>query len=204
MSSSAGLFVLPSPWSQEAYLKAFRFAATAHKGQSVSGTDFPYLAHVVMVAMEVIAALTVEHSQDGNLAVQCALLHDVIEDTGTTFQQVKEEFGQNVAQGVLALSKDARLGDHHQLADSLKRILAEPKEIWMVKLADRITNLQPPPRHWTLEKKTTYREEAKEILEKLGSASPLLARRLMEKIDTYRSYLQAEQPKGQPGRPPHG
>jgi (p)ppGpp synthase/HD superfamily hydrolase len=145
-----------------------------------------------MVAMEVMAALTVEHGLDGNLAIQCALLHDVIEDTGTTFQQVKEEFGQDVAQGVLALSKDVRLDDRYQLADSLKRILLEPKEISIVKLSDRITNLQSPPRHWRRDKKATYREEAKEILEKLGSASPFLSRRLAEKIDEYRGYLDAQ------------
>ena len=178
-----------SKWNQEAYLKAVRFAAKAHKGQIVPGTEFPYLAHVTMVAMEVAAALAVEEGLDGDLAVQCALLHDVIEDTGTTFQQVGQEFGAQVAQGVLALSKDPTLHESEQLTDSLKRIMLEPNEIWMVKLADRITNLQPPPSHWRKEKVVTYRREANEILAKLGAASRILAGRLADKIERYQDFV---------------
>jgi (p)ppGpp synthase/HD superfamily hydrolase len=55
----------------------------------------------------------------------------------------------------------------------------------MVKLADRITNLQPPPSHWTPERITSYREEAVEILQTLKDASPHLAARLEEKIERY-------------------
>jgi (p)ppGpp synthase/HD superfamily hydrolase len=68
-------------WSQETYAKAYRFAAEAHNGQLFPGTELPYIMHVSFVSMEVIAALAQEPELDGNLAVQCALLHDVIEDT---------------------------------------------------------------------------------------------------------------------------
>jgi (p)ppGpp synthase/HD superfamily hydrolase len=138
-----------SSWTQEAYIKALRFAAKAHGGQIVPGTEFPYLAHLSMVAMEVMAALAIEEGLDGDLAVQCALLHDVMEDTQTIFEQVEKEFGLRVAQGVLALSKDSAKDKAEQLGDSLKRIVLTSREVWMVKLADRITNLQPPPSHWT-------------------------------------------------------
>jgi (p)ppGpp synthase/HD superfamily hydrolase len=142
-----------------------------------------------MVAMEVTAALAVEEGLDGDLAVQCALLHDVIEDTEITFQQVGQEFGPQVAHGVLALSKDPTLCNSEQLMDSLKRIMLEPNEIWVVKLADRITNLQAPPRHWTKEKIVIYHREATEILAKLGSASLVLAERLADKIERYQCHL---------------
>jgi (p)ppGpp synthase/HD superfamily hydrolase len=49
--------------------------------------------HVSFVSMEVMAALLHEPEQDGNLAVQCALLHDVIEDTGVSYEDVKDVFG---------------------------------------------------------------------------------------------------------------
>ncbi|MEZ4637991.1 MAG: hypothetical protein R2856_24030 [Caldilineaceae bacterium] len=73
-------------WSQEKYLAAWLFAAEAHGVQTVPGTALPYVVHVGAVAMEVTAALT-HGSQvnDPDLAVQCALLHDVIEDTSITF-----------------------------------------------------------------------------------------------------------------------
>ena len=71
------------------------------------------------------------------------------------------------------------------MADSLARIKEQPKEIWMVKLADRITNLQPPPGHWDSERIERYREEGTEILNVLGEASPYLAERLREKLHVY-------------------
>lgn len=47
-------------WSQEAYIKAYRFAAERHKGQLVPGTEWSYLAHLSMVGMEIMAALNHE------------------------------------------------------------------------------------------------------------------------------------------------
>ena len=69
---------LKKTWSQDLYLKALRFAASAHNGQKVPGTEFPYLMHVVSVAMEVTAAISIEGINNPDLAVQCALLHDTI------------------------------------------------------------------------------------------------------------------------------
>ena len=94
---------------------------------------------------------TIAHGQEvanANLALQCAL-HDVLEDTRVRYEQVRDEFGEAVAQGVLALTVDKRLPRSEQMAECLPRIRQQPAEIWMVKLADRITNLQPPPRHWS-------------------------------------------------------
>lgn len=174
-----------STWSQERYLRTIRFAAEAHNGQTITGTDLPYLLHLSLVAMEVIGALATEPGLDGDLAVQCALLHDIVEDTGVAEAQVAERFGAAVASGVLALTKDAGLPKPQQMPDSLARIRAQPREVWMVKLADRICNLQPPPDHWGVERVARYRDEASEILAALGEASPSLAARLREKIALY-------------------
>jgi (p)ppGpp synthase/HD superfamily hydrolase len=176
-------------WSQDDYARAYRFAAQAHQGQTVPGTDLPYIMHLSFVSMEVIAALGAEPGRDGNLAVQCALLHDVIEDTDVTFDQVEAAFGNAVAQGVLALSKDETLEKSRQMQDSLRRIQQQPREVWMVKLADRISNLAPPPYYWTKEKIARYREEATEIYDALHSASRFLAARLLDKIEAYKAYL---------------
>ena len=71
------------------------------------------------------------------------------------------------------------------MADSLARIHEQPREVWMVKLADRIANLQPAPAHWSSEGKQRYREQASEILASLGEASDFLSTRLRQKIDQY-------------------
>jgi (p)ppGpp synthase/HD superfamily hydrolase len=177
------------PWSQETYLTTYLFAAQAHLGQLVPGTQVSYLMHLSIVSMEVIAALRCEPGHEEDLAVQCALLHDVIEDTSRTYPEVEAAFGPAVAAGVSALTKDTSLDKATQMAHSLERIRLQPTEVWMVKMADRICNLQPPPHYWTVEKRSRYREEAREILNALGSASPYLAARLRDKIDSYAVYL---------------
>ncbi|MEW5988643.1 MAG: HD domain-containing protein [Chloroflexota bacterium] len=176
-------------WSQDGYIKAYRFAAQAHLGQTVPGTNLPYIMHLSFVSMEVIAALNAEAAHDEDLAVQCALLHDVIEDTEVTYDQVRAEFGTQIADGVLALTKDVTLPKHLQIDDSLCRIKQQPHEVWMVKLADRISNLQPPPAYWTLERIAGYREEAGGIYEALQEASPLLEARLLGKMEEYKAFL---------------
>lgn len=71
------------------------------------------------------------------------------------------------------------------MQDSLRRIQLEPKEIWAVKLADRIANLYHPPFYWNAERNAQYKIEARVILDALGSASPRLAARLEDKIAAY-------------------
>lgn len=71
------------------------------------------------------------------------------------------------------------------MADSLERVKKQPKEIWMVKMADRITNLQPPPKHWSPEKIGNYLEEAIQIHAQLKEGNQYIAARLQEKIDRY-------------------
>lgn len=174
-------------WSPDFYLAAWNYAAVMHGEQKVPGTNVPYLNHVGAVAMEVMTALAQDSRvADPNLAVQCALLHDVIEDTLATYTDVAERFGVAVAHGVLALTKDTALpGKAAQMADSLARIRQQPREVWMVKLADRITNLQPPPHYWDAAKIAAYRIEAQTILDALGDADERLAERLRGKIGGY-------------------
>jgi (p)ppGpp synthase/HD superfamily hydrolase len=118
-----------SDWDRDLYIKACRFAAQAHQGQLYPGTELPYLMHLNLVSMEILAALSAESGREGDLAVQCALLHDTIEDTDTSYEQIESMFGIRVADGVAALSKNSALEKSQQLLDSLNRIEAQPIEI---------------------------------------------------------------------------
>ena len=169
-------------FSPERYFAALRFAAERHLQQKFPGTELPYLLHVVTVTSEVIAHLPVLQLSEPDLAVTCALLHDTLEDTATTREEVQARFGAAVAAGVDALTKrDVR----DKMADSLRRIRAQPREIWIVKLADRIANMDAPPHYWTAEKRVEYREEALAIADALGSASSVLDARLRGRIAAY-------------------
>jgi (p)ppGpp synthase/HD superfamily hydrolase len=176
-------------WSPDEYAAALLFAAQAHGEQKVPGTELPYISHVVLVAMEVINALDAEpgrSAEEQNLAVRAALLHDVVEDTPTRPEEVADLFGGAVRDAILALTKNTELPTkQEQMADSLERIRQQPHTVWMVKLADRITNLMPPPHYWTEEKIVAYRDEAKQIHDALAEASPYLAARLRDRIAAY-------------------
>ena len=178
-------------WDQNKFIKAWNFASRVHIGQLVPGTDIPYINHIGNVAMEVMAVIAREKNiENPDLMVQCALLHDAIEDTSNSHETIKEHFGYEVADGVLALSKDGNLhSKDERMKDSIERIKKQPKEVWMVKLSDRITNLQPPPKHWDKEKIKKYRNEAVLLLEALGEANQYLAKRLRKKITDYGQYL---------------
>ena len=183
-------------WNPDKYYQAWLFAARAHQGQTYGGPGdgerFPYLQHVGTVAMEFLHGAQGDQTCDVDLGVQCALLHDTIEDTSVTYPQVAAEFGTAVAAGVSALSKDPYLPNKSaQMADSLLRIHQQPREVWMVKLADRIANLSEPPPSWPTDKRLRYQQEAEQILTVLGAASPALAARLRQRIDRYSGFIQA-------------
>ena len=171
-------------FAADSYLKALNFAAQAH-GEQKTQLGLPYVVHLSAVAMELIRALRAEPGHNEELAITCALLHDVLEDTPVSANEVNREFGPQVCAGIQALSKNAALPKEEQMEDSLRRILAQPKEIHLVKLADRITNLAPAPPHWTAWKISEYRKEAQKIYDALHGSSPFLAARFQERLATY-------------------
>ena len=176
---------------QTLYQTAIKFATLKHVAinQKVPGTDLPYVVHLSNVAMEVMMANANTENFNVALAIQAALLHDTIEDTDTTFSEVEENFGLDVANAVMALTKNESLPKEEQMMDSLQRIKKMPHEVWAVKLADRITNLQAPPSHWDNAKKKKYRAEAQIILDELASGNVFLADRLQMLIEDYRKYI---------------
>ena len=159
----------------------------AHHGQALPGSELPYILHPCAVAMEVASAIAQRGDVERpDLAIACALLHDVAEDTKVGIAEIRTAFGDDVAHGVAALSKDPSAGDKPaQMRDSLRRIREQPPEVWMVKLADRVHNLREPPHDWSAEKIERYREEAGLILAELGAACPVLSARLRERIAVY-------------------
>jgi len=178
-------------WNQDKYIHAWNYASQAHIGQFVPGTNIAYINHLANVAMEAMSAIALSTDiENPDLLVQCALLHDTIEDTSCSYSDIEQLFGAAIAKGVSALSKDKNLATkEEQMLDSLQRIQQQPTEIAMVKLCDRITNLQPPPKHWNIEKIAKYQKEAILILESLGGANDTLAQRLQLKITNYNQYL---------------
>jgi guanosine-3',5'-bis(diphosphate) 3'-pyrophosphohydrolase len=176
---------------QTLYQNAIKYATLRHlaKNQNVPGTDLPYVVHLSNVAMEILMAAPETENFNLGLAVQVALLHDTIEDTEAEYEDLVELFGREIADGIKALTKNKDLYKDYAMIDSLERIKSQPVEIWAVKLADRITNLQSPPKHWNQLKKQKYLEEARIIHEELKDGNVYLADRLWAKIKEYEAFV---------------
>lgn len=178
-------------FDQEIYLKALNFASKAHKDQKTPH-GLPYLTHLTSVVMETLhgALMLKLDEKKTNTAITVAFLHDSIEDTDITYDDIFDEFGLDIAEAVESLTKNKDLETKQaQMSDSINRLLMQEYEVQMVKLADRITNLQTPPSHWDREKIIAYKQEAKFILSCLGNSNVYLAKRLEEKIKDYDKYI---------------
>ncbi len=121
--------------------RAFAFASQAHEGQQRrSGEDF--IHHPVGVA-RVLAGL---HADDETLAA--ALVHDVVEDTESTIEQVRSEFGEEIARLVEGVTKLTRIRfqsrEQAQAENYRKMIVAMARDprVILIKLADRLHNMR--------------------------------------------------------------
>jgi (p)ppGpp synthase/HD superfamily hydrolase len=96
---------------QTIYQKTIKFATLKHleKEQTIPSTKLPYVVHLSNVAMEILMAS--QNSRNFNLfiAIQIALLHDTLEDTSATYEELENEFGSELAKGVQALTKNDKL-----------------------------------------------------------------------------------------------
>lgn len=173
---------------QSIYQKTIAFAAEYHDQQKMPN-GLPYIVHLSNVAMEVFMAHKQKPDFDLKLAIQLALLHDILEDTALSFKELKAYFGNVVAEGVLALTKDSTLDKKDQMVDSLNRILDLDKEVAIVKLCDRITNLQKPPKKWGMAKIKSYHSQAIQIAERLKGENEYLDKRINEELKQYKLYL---------------
>jgi GTP pyrophosphokinase len=147
-----------SPEEQEMIEKAYIFSATVHQGQ-VRLSGEPYLTH----PMEVAGMLSDMKSDAATII--SGLLHDTVEDTLATIDQIGEEFGKDVAFLVEGLTKISKITfgtqEERQAENFRKMMLAMSSDIriLLVRLADRIHNMrtlgfQPPARQQYIAKET--------------------------------------------------
>lgn len=125
----------------ESIWAAYRFSAAAHEGQFRRSGE-PYISHPVSVAA-ILAELHLDMP-----TIIAALLHDVVEDTGISTQEISEKFGKQVAELVDGLSKldkiEFQSATQAQAENFRKMLLAMSQDVRviLVKLADRLHNMQ--------------------------------------------------------------
>ncbi len=126
---------------EELLTRAYRFSEQAHLGQKrFSGDD--YVSHCVEVA-KILADLQLD-----SVTVACGLIHDVVEDTAVTVEEVEQEFGHEIAAIVDGLTKIGTLPVHssqeRQVENYRKLLLSVAKDarVILIKLADRLHNMR--------------------------------------------------------------
>jgi GTP pyrophosphokinase len=129
------------PKDQQMVRKAYERAANAHTGQRrLSGEE--YVNHPLEVAA-ILADLELDAE-----TISAALLHDTVEDTALTAEEVEREFGPEVARlvdGVTKLGRIALRSDQQQQAENIRKMMvamAEDLRVVLIKLADRLHNMR--------------------------------------------------------------
>ncbi|MBQ8603642.1 MAG: bifunctional (p)ppGpp synthetase/guanosine-3',5'-bis(diphosphate) 3'-pyrophosphohydrolase [Oscillospiraceae bacterium] len=115
---------------------AIRFATDAHAGQLRKGSDVPYIVH----PMEVLQLLT-DMNSDENLQI-AGVLHDVVEDTPVTIEQVEEIFGREVARLVASHTEEKGKSWREQKRATIEIVKNADKPVQMLIMADKISNLK--------------------------------------------------------------
>jgi guanosine-3',5'-bis(diphosphate) 3'-pyrophosphohydrolase len=155
-------------------LAAIAFAANKHRDQRrKDAAASPYINHPIALAK----VLANEAGIDDERVLIAAVLHDTLEDTETTVQELVRQFGQEIAEIVIEVSDDMALSKaaRKQQIDHAPRLSRRAK---LVKLADKICNLRDiahsPPHDWTLQRRQAYFDWAKAVIDQLRGVHPAL------------------------------
>jgi GTP diphosphokinase / guanosine-3',5'-bis(diphosphate) 3'-diphosphatase len=138
-------------------LKAIAFAADKHRGQRRKDADAsPYINHPIAVA----AALAVEGDVSDEATLLCAVLHDTVEDTDTSFLELAQHFGPEVAELVRELTDDESLVKAERKRLQIEHAKGLSLRAKQVRVADKICNVRDlivrPPAHWPLQRRLDY------------------------------------------------
>jgi len=154
--------------------RAVQIAARAHAGQLRDGTDVPYLFHPLSVA-----AIAIQLGLRDPEGLATAILHDVLEDSGYTQEDLAKEVGSRVAEHVALLTKSGAPGDPY-----FERLHAAPGPVRTIKGIDRFHNLLTIPED---RRKKYLAETRAQILPLLGdSAEELRVHRLLTQLAVLR------------------
>jgi (p)ppGpp synthase/HD superfamily hydrolase len=158
-----------------AILEAALFAAEKHAQQRRKGAaGEPYINHLLEVAELVSSALT---EPDTNLVI-AALLHDTVEDTGVTKEELAQRYGSDVADLVMEVTDDKSLPKAERKRLQVQNAPKKSPRAQVIKLADKISNMRSvlysPPVDWDQERRRQYFEWAKQVIAGLTAPSPVL------------------------------
>ncbi|MCU7937253.1 MAG: HD domain-containing protein [Candidatus Thiodiazotropha sp. (ex Dulcina madagascariensis)] len=149
-------------------MRTLAFAARKHRDQRRKDIEAsPYINHPITLA----DILVNEGGVTDRETLIAALLHDTIEDTDTTAEEIASEFGLVIAGLVMEVSDDGSLSKLERKELQIRHAPDLSHKARLVKLADKIANLrdidQSPPADWSLQRKQAYFDWAKAVIDGL-------------------------------------
>lgn len=158
-------------------LKALDFAAKKHRDQRRKDKNAtPYINHPIQVAEVLVNEGGISDTQ----VIVAALLHDTVEDTETSFEELENHFGSEIADIVREVTDDKRLSKLERKQLQIDNAPHSSDKARLVKLADKICNLQDMSAHspvdWSLKRKRDYFDWAKAVIDQIRGTHPSLER----------------------------
>lgn len=156
-------------------IEAFSFAAHKHRDQRrKDASASPYINHPIQLAR----VLAIEGSITDDQVIVAAILHDTIEDTETTAEEIRALFGVTIADIVVEVTDDKSLPKATRKLLQVEHAAHSSRRAKLVKLADKICNVRDmadsAPSGWTLARQQEYFEWAKQVVDGLRGVSPTL------------------------------
>ena len=169
-----------TPADRELIQRAYRVAEKAHSGQKrVSGE--PYINHLLAVA-----AILAEYSMPAEV-VTAGLLHDTIEDTATTPEEIRARFGEQVLTLVLEVTDDKTLPKPERKRLQIERASHSSPAAKLIKLVDKICNLgdilHSPASDWSLQRRQEYLLWTEQVVAGLRGTNPALEKQYDETLE---------------------
>ncbi|KYR00884.1 guanosine-3' [Tieghemostelium lacteum] len=188
----------------ESTFKALEFAAKKHINQRRKDKDSsPYINHPIGVAKNIISIGKVE---DVNV-IQAALLHDTVEDTNTTEQELKDTFGDKIASIVMEVTDDKSLPKPDRKRAQIAHASHISHEARLVKLGDKLYNLTDilqngAPNFWDATVVQGYFVWAKAVIDQIRGTNQALESKLDEVFSSNFTYKDGKQYPANPCKTP--
>jgi guanosine-3',5'-bis(diphosphate) 3'-pyrophosphohydrolase len=153
-------------------LAAVSFAATKHRNQRRKDVEAsPYINHPLQLAH----VLATEGGVTDVETLMAAVLHDTVEDTCTTYEELVQNFGRSVADVVMEVTDDKDLLKDERKERQVDHAPHLSERAALVKLADKTCNLRDvansPPAGWPLERRQQYFDWARRVVQRLPPVS---------------------------------
>lgn len=178
-----------------ALLKALHFAATKHRDQRRKDVEAsPYINHPIEVA-ELLAR---EGGVTDLLILQGAILHDTLEDTKTTPEELEDEFGAGVRHLVEEVTDDKRLPKAERKRLQIEHAPHLSAQARQIKIADKISNVRAvtltPPADWSWSRRQEYLDWTEQVVAGCRGCNEALERLYDEVLEQGRQALRLQRP----------